>query len=109
MVRNELFLVVLSRADVLSKAQTSADMDGAQDPPIFSCVRGRSHLHTHLPADQVLYHMGKGALATAGFSMLTLTDDSEKHWFSLTSLKVREVVEKLPKIKIPGGKMSSST
>jgi hypothetical protein len=83
--------------------------DDILDSPIFSCVRGKSHLHTHLPADQVLYHLGKGAFTTTGFSKLTLTDDSEKHWLTLTSSsKVREVVEKLPKIKIPGGKMSST-
>jgi hypothetical protein len=95
---------------MFAKAQTHGDVDfdDYTESPIFSesCIQGKLHLHAHLPADQVLYHLGKGAFTTTGFSKLTLTIDSEKHWLSLTSSsKVREAVETLPKIKIPGGKM----
>jgi hypothetical protein len=52
----------------------------------------------------------KEPFTTTGFSKLTLTNDSEKHWLSLTSSsKVREVVETLLKIKIPEGKMSRTS
>jgi hypothetical protein len=96
---------------LLAKAQTHEidDTDDCVDSPIFSCIRGKSHLHTHLPADQVLYHLGKAPFTTTGFSKLTLTEDAEQHWLSLTSSpKVREVLGNLPKIKIPGGKMSNA-
>jgi hypothetical protein len=76
------------------------------DAPPFSCVRGQAHLHTHLPADQVIYHLGREAFTSNGFRHLVLTPDAEEHWLALTSSKkVRTVMGKLPTIKIPEGKM----
>jgi hypothetical protein len=78
MVRNRNILILI--ADVLAKAQThEVNVAGdCIDSLIFSCIGGKSHLHNHLPADQVSYRLGGAPFTTTGFGKLTLTEDSEQ-------------------------------
>jgi hypothetical protein len=91
------------------QANNDVENDEDLDVPSFSCMKNLSHLHTHLPAQDALYHLGPKAFTTKDFRHLSLTDDSWGHWSALTSSKkVRGVVEKLHTIRIPGGKMDKS-
>ena len=60
------------------------------------------HLHTHAPADHILYHLGKNALTGDHPTQKSLTSLAASHWnaFQLT----KSVLSKAPplKIRIPG-------
>jgi hypothetical protein len=65
-------------------------------------------LHTHTFAEHVLYRIGWEAFTTKGSHNMQLTSEAEKHWKAFTELTTTKalVVAALPKLKIPGGKMT---
>jgi hypothetical protein len=82
--------------------------DGDIEAPLFTCRHnGRPiELHTHAFAEHVIYHISWEAFTTKGSHNLHLTEDAAKHWNSLTKPAAQKTLAKLPKLKIPGGKMS---
>ena len=65
-------------------------------------------LHTHTFAEHVLYRISWEAFTTKGSHNMQLTSEAEKHWKAFTELTTTKalVVAALPKLKIPGGKMT---
>jgi hypothetical protein len=106
-------LTSLSPFDWVCKPQkrdvsiSQRDNDEDLNIPTFSCMKDLSHLE-HISLLEGLYHLGPKAFTMKNFRHLCLTDDALGHWFAQTALptskKVREVVEKLRAIKIPGRK-----
>ena len=91
-----------------SQQMDDEDEDTATETPLFSCQHGgcQTELHTHAFAEHVIYHIGWEAFTTKGSHNLHLTEDAAKHWNSLTKPAAQKTLAKLPKLKIPGGKMS---
>ena len=94
--------------------QTTGNISDDDDPehilevtPTFSRTRPghRYELHTHLDASQIMYHLGRKPFDMTNSSprLLQLDREAAKNWYSFA----RPVVQKqLPKIRIPGGKMT---
>jgi hypothetical protein len=82
------------------------DNEGSE-ASLFSCHHnGRPiELHAHDFAEHVLYHVGWDAFSANGSHNMQLTPDTAEHWKALTKLTTRQALTKLPKLKIPGGKM----
>lgn len=62
-------------------------------------------MHAYAPINNLLYHLGPEAL-TGSSSSKTLVDHAAARWISLNKGTVREVIDKIPvvKIRIPGGR-----
>jgi hypothetical protein len=74
--------------------------------PIFAEHFRNADLHTHAPINHLIYHLGPKAMVPLSAGSLTLTDSAARSWHTFTRPgAVREELEKLPKLKIPGGKM----
>jgi hypothetical protein len=84
------------------------DDAAAADAPLFSCRHmGReTELHSHAFAEDVIYHIGWAAFVSRG-SYSQLMPDAAQHWNSLSKTATKKVLTKLPKLKIPGGKMKT--
>ena len=76
--------------------------------PIFVGDYQHAHLHTHAPIVHLVYHLGPTAMTPMTLGHFTLTEVATKSWHSFTHAgRVWQEVGKLPKLKIPGGKMGS--
>ena len=78
----------------------TADMEA----PLFSC-RHRTlqvELHTHVLAEDVVYHLGWSAFIDSTRSQRGLLPLAEKRWLELTKPAA------LKKFKIPGGKRAKN-
>ncbi|KAJ7590345.1 hypothetical protein C8J56DRAFT_888508 [Mycena floridula] len=87
-------------------ASTSDSEDEAEveedDDPEFSGRIGQSHIHTHAPIANVLYHLGASALVITNAKKETygLLSYAAEQWCALTSKEVKKVLKKHPVIKI---------
>jgi hypothetical protein len=82
------------------------DVSGPILSPIFASHYRQAHLHTHAPIGHLVYHLGPSAMSPLSPGHLTLTKAGAKTWYTFTRPGlVRKAVEKLPKLKIPGGRM----
>lgn len=67
----------------------------------FSCrYRMYGFLHTHAPAENVLYHLGRRGLEGSDYNNRHLSPEALQTWKSLTSRRVREVLKEVPILKI---------
>jgi hypothetical protein len=82
--------------------------DEDEDAPLFSCrLNGRSiELHTHTIAEHVIYHIGWDAFISKDALHCQLKSEAANHWKALTKPAVNTLLAKIPKLKIPGGKMA---
>lgn len=76
------------------------NMAADTEAPLFSCRHRSSQieLHTHVLADDVIYHLGWTAFVESTRSQRELLPLAEKRWLELTKPAA------LKKLKIPGGK-----
>ncbi|KAF8161385.1 hypothetical protein B0H34DRAFT_796185 [Crassisporium funariophilum] len=78
--------------------------------PEFTCCIGshKYHLHTHAPADHIVYHLGKNALTGDSSTRKALTVRSASYWNAIQSTR-SVIAETAPlKIRIPGGRRVES-
>ena len=82
------------------------DPDVPIPQPIFVGDYQHAHLHTHAPIGHLVYHLGPTAMTPMTLGHFTLTEAATKSWHTFTHAgQVQQEVAKLPKLKIPGGKM----
>ncbi|KAF8162010.1 hypothetical protein BJ912DRAFT_935670 [Pholiota molesta] len=88
------------------------DNETGEAVPEFTCCVGshKYHLHTHAPADHIVYHLGKNALRDTGDSSTrkALSPRAASYWNAIQSTR-SVIAETAPlKIRIPGGRKVES-
>ncbi|KAH7906443.1 hypothetical protein BJ138DRAFT_1094126 [Hygrophoropsis aurantiaca] len=73
-------------------------------PPFTSCEH-KFDIHTHAPIEHLVFNLGKKALNGDKTGPCTLSVEAAICWNSLTTSKV---LQQLPKLKIPGGRMQGN-
>lgn len=74
--------------------------------PIFAQHYRHGDLHCHAPISQLVYHLGPNIMTPLSPGNLALTDVAAQTWDTFTRPgPIRKEIEKLPKLKIPGGRM----
>ncbi|KAL0056689.1 hypothetical protein AAF712_016704 [Marasmius tenuissimus] len=86
--------------------QLNYDGDDEEEEPVSSPMVGKSHIFTHAPVENMLYHLGPGSLTFPKSSdqlSLRLTEASLNQWSALRKSKAQQCLKQLPvlKIKIP--------
>jgi hypothetical protein len=107
-VLSQLPVLTLYYVQNHSQIEDNNGDDGDIEAPLFTCRQNCCpiELHTHAFAKHVIYHISWEAFTTKGSHNLHLTEDAAKHWNSLTKPATQKTLAKLPKLKIPGRKMS---
>jgi hypothetical protein len=70
-----------------------------------------THLHTHAPIANLVYHLGERELVNGDGKSKNLTPRAAACWKALTSTKAKKVIaSKAPalKIRIPGGAIAKA-
>ncbi|KAF7972503.1 hypothetical protein HWV62_17876 [Athelia sp. TMB] len=104
-VRAYLSLTVESYALDDDEAEDSDSAD-AHSPKLFTCRHRETEIHTHTLAEHVLYHLDSTAFSLPSAIYPSLKPEHAKIWnaFNIPSAE-KALLQTLPKIKIPGGKM----
>ncbi|KIK35801.1 hypothetical protein CY34DRAFT_557832, partial [Suillus luteus UH-Slu-Lm8-n1] len=80
----------------------SEDDDTPKVAPHFTCRKRTFNLHTQTLINHLVFNLGKKALIGDRGGACKLSPDAEKHCIALTFVAV---LQKLPKLKIPGRRM----
>lgn len=102
-----LIIHLLNNACRTLGTKTKRWMPTCQAGTMFSQNYRGVDLHTNGPVSQLIYHLGPDALVSLTPGFCKLTEDASKIWHTFTH-SVQNAVEKLPTLKIPGGKMKKS-
>jgi hypothetical protein len=90
---------------VYAGCDSDSEDDAPKVAPHFTCWQRTFDLHTHASINHLVFNLGKTALIGDRGGACKLSPDAEKHWVALTSVAV---LQKLPKLQIPGGRMLRS-
>ena len=94
------------------EGEEDEDEDEEGDVMPFSCVVGpqQSHIHTHAPIHNLLYHLGRLALVGEPH-LMSLAPFAIPHWTALIKKETRQALSTLPviKIRIPAGKLKGKS
>lgn len=65
------------------------DADADENPPDFTCTlrNNKYHLHTHAPADHLIYHLGRNALLGDNQLRKSLAPLAASHWKAVQCTK----------------------